>query len=555
LYHNKQSIQEVNMNPTATADALYVNGNIYTVDGAFSKASVIATRGDTILYVGDAFKGRAKKEINLQGKTVIPGLIEGHMHLMMEGLQFIHLNLFGHTKGQVLEAVKERAETLEPGQWIKGSGWNQMDWPGQNWPTKEELDAAAPRHPVMLERIDLHSLWVNSTALAAAGITGETADPQGGEIIRNERGEPSGILVDTARNPVFNAAPAITTETKERAFLLAQEECFSYGLTGAFDAGISFEDVCLLKELYACGKMKLRVYAALTAADGSDTRYIEAGCGPVKGLYGNRLSVNAVKAFADGSIGSRSALLFEDYHDRPGHRGKGVYTDGELYETVYRAGKRGFQVALHAIGDAAIRQVIEVYERVQKELGLVDPRYRIEHFCVPARGDTERAVKNGHVLTLQAAGAVSHTHMLQTRLGEKRFKAAYPWRKIIKAGGYVVGGSDANTDYLNPFYGLHAGVVGHEEPEKNMTREESLKSYTLWAAKGQFEEGLKGSLEAGKLADFAVLDRDIITCETAEIREARVLMTVLGGEVVYERATNTFCPALGRTPLRPGVPR
>jgi hypothetical protein len=279
--------------------------------------------------------------------------------------------------------------------------------------------------------------------------------------------------------------------------------------------------------------MKLRAYEALTAVDESDIRYTEAGFKPVVGLYDNRLSISAVKVFADGSIGSRSALFFDDYHDRPGHKGNGVYTDEELYNIISRAAKRGFQVATHAIGDAAIRQVMDTYDKVRSEQPRHDPRFRIEHFCVPHPSDIIKAVERGYVITIQPAGATTHTEMLITRLGTERFKNAYAWRKIIKAGGYIVGGSDANTDYLNPYYGIHAGIVGNKDPHLCMTREESLKSYTIWAAVGQVEERIKGSLEAGKLADFVVLDRDIMTCDTGQIRETQVLKTVLGGEVVY----------------------
>jgi hypothetical protein len=456
------------------------------------------------------------------------------MHLLSEGLQFLHINAFNQSKEEILERVKNQSAAKRPGEWIRGSGWNQMDWPEKAWPGKEELDAVSPDNPVMLERIDLHSLWVNTKALEAAGITANTPDPQGGEIIKNQIREPLGILVDTARKPVFDAAPPITDEMKMQAYLLAQEECFSYGITSVFDAGASYEEVCLIKKAYETGGLKLRVYEVLTASDGSDTKYIEAGYKPVTGLYGDKLSVNAVKVFADGSIGSRSAYFFDDYNDRPMHKGNAVYTDDELYNIVSRAAGYGFQVSTHAIGDAAIHQVINIYERVLAEQSLTDSRFRIEHFCVPAAADILRAVNSGLVITIQPNGAVEHVDMLTARLGSERLKTAYAWRDIIKAGGYIVGGSDANTDYLNPFYGIYAGIAAKEKPYA-MTREESLKSYTIWAAMGQFEENLKGSLEAGKLADFAVLDRDILTCSVRDIRETRVLMTVLGGEVVYEK--------------------
>jgi len=517
--------------------AIYINGNIYTVDDSFSKASVVAVNGDRIVYVGNdhdeaalSVKGTAEV-IDLNGKTVIPGLIEGHMHFQSEGQVSLNINAFKLSKERILELVKEKAGSLKPGEWIQGSGWNHMEWPDHAWPSKDELDFVSPDNPAMLHRTDLHSIWVNSIALSKSGITEDTQNPQGGEIVKDKNGRPLGILVDTARHPVFNAIPAVSDEMKLKAYRLAQDECFSYGLTSIFDAGASFDEINIFKGAYASGELKLRVYETLTASDDSDIKYIEAGFSPVRGLYNNRLSINAVKIFADGSVGSRSALFFDDYDDRPGHKGKGVYTDEELYKIVNRASRYGFQIATHAIGDAAIRQVMDVYERVQNEQSLTNSRFRIEHFLVPEPSDITRAVKLGFVTTLQASGADPDLDMLKERLGTERAGRSYVWRELIEAGGYIVGGSDANVDLLNPYYGIHAGVAG--VGGRGLTREESLKSYTIWAAKGQFEEDVKGSLEVGKLADFVVLDRDIMTCPLADMRDAHALLTVLGGEAVY----------------------
>ena len=531
-----------------TADVIYINGNIYTVDDAFTRMSVIATKGDKIVYVGnssdetDHVINNAAKIVDLKGKTVIPGLIEGHMHFQSVGQVSLNVNGFKLPKEEILELVSQRVKSLKPGQWIRGGGWDHMQWPDKNWPTKEELDAVSPNNPVALDRIDLHTLWVNSKALDLAKITNGTPDPKGGEIVRDKDGGVVGILIDTARDDVFGVIPPISDEVKMKAFLLAQEECFSYGLTSIFDAGTPFGDIMLLKKAYENDELKIRTYELLSTWDGSDVQYINAGLKPEKGLYNNRLSINAVKIFVDGTIGSRSAYFFEEYSDRPGHRGKSIYTDEELYKLVARAGKHGFQVATHAIGDAAIRQVMDVYKRVQNEQALTDPRFRIEHFSVPRPEDIPEAVKLGFIPSIQACGAASDVSVLIARIGPERLKTVFPWREIIAAGGYVVGGSDANVNLLNPYHGLCAGITMADSsgnpsgfPRAGMTREESLKSFTIWAAKGQFEENIKGSLEVGKLADFVVIDRDIMSCNTTDIWHTQVLLTILGGEVVFDR--------------------
>ena len=517
-------------------NTIYVNGNIYTVDKSFSAATVMVVKGNTLLYVGNndtqahRMAGASAKVVDLRGKTVVPGLIDGHMHLLPEGLQLFIVNAQKRSKQQILQLLKEQAETLSPGEWIRGSGWNQMEWEDKSWPAKEDLDAVAPCNPVMLYRADLHSVWVNSKALEAAGITKDTPNPHGGEILKTPDGDPTGILVDSAREYVLNVIPPFSDSMMMKALLAVQDECFSYGLTSVYDAGCSLDELGLLKTAYKSRKFKLRVYQALTTSDNSDTAYIKAGFLPEKGLFGERLSVCAAKIFADGSIGSRSAMFFEDYADRPGHKGNMIHSDDELYELVHRAGRNGFQISVHAIGDRAISQALDVYERVGRELSLCDSRFRVEHFQIPAPSDILRAIKLGVVTTMQASGAVTDMDMMKERIGDERLKTAYVWRELIDGGGYIVGGSDASYDSLNPFYGLYAGVAS----KNPMTREESLKSYTIWAAMGQFEEEIKGSLEEGKLADFTVLDRDIMTCDLAEIQKTQVLQTILGGETVYE---------------------
>lgn len=531
------------------ADAVYVNGNIYTVDSAFSKASVLAVKDGKLAYVGtDADAARANvgnnvPVVDLAGKTVIPGLIEGHMHFLYEGEQLSALPIYLKSKEAILELVRAEAARLNPGEWITGSGWNHEVWTDKAWPTKEELDKVAPRNPVILHRADGHSSWVNSAALAAGGVSKDTPDPQGGEILRNSAGDVLGVLVDTAVDPVQEKMPALSPERRYAALLKAQEELFSYGLTSLVDAGQTVENVNLMRKGYESGELRIRIYVMLEGSTGQDAAYIAAGHKPEREMYDNRLSVAAVKLYSDGSLGSRSAWLLEDYADRPGHKGNGRYSEAELYNLVKRARGEGFQVGVHAIGDAAVRQALDVMEQVLKEQPLPDHRYRIEHFQITHPDDIARAVKDGVIAVMQAVHASSDLNMAEDRVGHERILSSYAWRDVIRAGGIIANGSDAPVEPVNPYQGLYASVAradlkgnpqGGWYPEQKMTREEALRSFTIWPAYAQFEDTLKGSLEVGKLADFVVLDRDIMQCPESGIKDARAVMTVVGGRVEYE---------------------
>jgi predicted amidohydrolase YtcJ len=328
----------------------------------------------------------------------------------------------------------------------------------------------------------------------------------------------------------------------------AQDALFSYGITSLMDAGIALPDLDITKSLYESGKLKIRISEFIFATNGDDKKYIESGGKPVSGLYDNRLDVRGVKIVSDGSLGARSALLLQDYSDQPGHKGSGRYTDAELYTIVKRAHKAGFQIALHGIGDGAVRQVIEAYEKVLKESPKKDHRHRIEHFQIVQPEDISKAVSLGIIASMQSVHATSDMNMAEDRIGPERIKSAYAWRTVIDKGGIIANGSDAPVEQVNPYHGLHAAVtrqngqgepLGGWRPEQKMSRIEALRSFTDWSAYALFNEKIKGTLEAGKLADFAVLDRDIINCPEGDIRDTKVLMTVLGGEVVYKDTTYT----------------
>ena len=538
--------------PAETADSIYINGNIYTVDDDFTTATAMAVKGDRILYVGDqegaeAYLGTGTQVTDLEGKTVLPGLIEGHMHINNLGENQMKIDAYWKSKEAILELVRQEAEAAEPGEWIQGSGWLDTLWETPGYPTKEELDAVAPDNPVILIRSDNHMCWVNSKALELAGITKDTPDPQGGKILKTDDGELLGCLTDNAAVMVINIIPAWSAEEQKNAILMAQEELFSYGFTSAMDAGTKVNYLQHYEDLYESGELKLRIYAMplISSTDSAEADYIREN-GPVSGLYDDHLSILGVKVLGDGALGSRGSALLEDYSDDPGNRGSYRFTDEEIYDIMSLAYNNGYQIAYHAIGDGANHQVLDTYERLLEENPREDPRLRIEHFQVVTPEDIDRAMDMGILTAMQFTHATSDLTMAEDRLGSERIKTAYAWRTVLDKGG-IIGGSDAPVELVNPFHGLYAGVTrmtraGEPEggwyPEQKVTREEALRAFTIWAAYGQFEEDLKGSLEPGKLADFIIIDRDYMTCPEADIKDIQVLATYVGNELVYTKDTS-----------------
>ncbi len=539
--------------PAETADSIYINGNIYTVDDDFTTATAMAVKGDRILYVGDqegaeAYLGAGTQVTDLEGNTVLPGLIEGHMHISNLGENHLKLDCYFKSKEDILEMVRQAAEAAEPGEWIQGSGWLDTLWETPGYPTKEELDAVAPDNPVILIRSDNHMCWVNSKALELAGITKDTPEPQGGQILKTDDGELLGCLTDNAAVMVINIIPAWSAEEQKNAILMAQEELFSYGFTSAMDAGTKVNYLQHYEDLYESGELKLRIYAMplISSTDSAEADYIREN-GPVSGLYDDHLSILGVKVLGDGALGSRGSALLEDYSDAPGTKGEYRFTDEQMYEAVKLAYDNGYQTGVHAIGDGTNHQVLNAYERVMEENPREDARLRIEHFQIITAEDMQRALDMGILPAMQFTHATSDSNMAEDRIGSERIKTAYAWRTVLDAGSIIIGGSDAPVEKVNPFHGLYAGVTrmtraGEPEggwyPEQKVTREEALRAFTIWAAYGQFEEDLKGSLEPGKLADFIIIDRDYMTCPEADIKDIQVLATYVGNELVYTKDTS-----------------
>lgn len=417
--------------PAEVADSLYINGNIYTVDEDFSTATTMAVKGDRILYVGDqagaeAYVGAGTEITDLGGKTVLPGLIEGHMHVSNLGENHLKLDCYFKSKEDILEMVRQAAKEAEPGEWIQGSGWLDTLWDEPGFPSKEELDAVAPNNPVYLLRADNHMGWFNSMALEMAGITKDTPEPQGGQILKTDNGELLGCLTDNAASMVIKVIPTWSAEAQKNAVLMAQEELFSYGFTSATDAGTKVNYIQHYEDLYESGELKLRIYAMpmLNSTDSAEAGYIREH-GPVNGLYDNHLSIMGVKVLGDGALGSRGSALLEDYSDDPGNRGSYRFTDEEIYNVMSLAYNNGYQIAYHAIGDGANHQVLNTYERLLKENPREDPRLRIEHFQVVTPEDIDRALELGILTAMQFTHATSDLSMAEDRLGPERIQTAY----------------------------------------------------------------------------------------------------------------------------------
>ncbi|NLY70659.1 MAG: amidohydrolase [Clostridiales bacterium] len=547
---------------TKEADSVYFNGNIYTVDEDFSIAKAIAIKDGKFVYVGDNEKaveyiGKNTEVIDLKGATVLPGLIDSHLHYPGVGALMQQIDAFWLPKDDILGLVAEAAKRAQPGEWIIGRGWNQAVWDPAIFPSKKDLDAVAPNNPVVLTRVCGHATWANSLAMEIGGIDadGVTPNPVGGEIIRKTEqdeaqgyypgikvGEAIGVFTDTASGLITQHRPSPTENQLVDQLRLAQDHLLSLGITSVRDAGSDMDTFKRLRNLYEDGELKIRIY--MMASSDSAEGFYKMPESERTGLFGDRLNVRSIKLMADGSLGARSAWMLESYADREGHIGDPRYTDEEFYNYVKAAAQAGFQVNTHAIGDAANRQVLDGYEKVIKEFGLKDHRYAIEHSQIVALEDIPRFAELGVLPSMQFVHATSDLNMAEDRVGPDRIKGGYAWRKFIDSGSIIPNGTDAAVELANPFHGLYAGVTrmtrdgfpkGGWYTEECLTKEEVLRAYTIWGAYAQFEEDSIGSIEPGKYADFVVIDRDYMTCPVNELKDIQALKTIIAGEVVYER--------------------
>ena len=536
-----------------SADVVFTNGNVYTVSDRQPRAQAIAVRAGKIVFVGSnadarAYQGPQTRVIDLEGNTVVPGMTDSHYHLSGVGEREMTLNLEGTTSLEdFLAKVKARVGRTEPGKWVTGRGWIETFWKPPVFPTRAQLDTVSPNNPVFLERADGHAAIANTLALKMAGVDRNTPNPFGGEISRDKTGEPTGMLLDAAQSLVAKHIPPPTQQERERALLLGVERTLSVGWCQIQNAGSSYDEVDLMRRLYGEGKIKLRIYNAVYGPCPHATRLLSEG--PTLGASGKRFTMRSIKVVLDGALGSRGAALLEPYADADT---SGFFTtkEEELLPMLEEALRRGIQVETHAIGDRANRLILDLYERVFKAVPpeqrkVPEPRWRVEHAQVVNPADIPRFARLGVIPSMQPSHAISDLHFAPRRLGIKRLEGAYAWQSFLKAGSIIAGGSDAPVERGEPMIEFYAAVARRDlrgysgegwHPEQAVSREQALKMLTIWPAYAAFQEGERGSIEVGKLADLTVLSADIMRIAEAKIPGTRVVMTVIGGEVVYDAA-------------------
>ncbi|HEY2954977.1 MAG TPA: amidohydrolase [Candidatus Eisenbacteria bacterium] len=532
---------------TVPADLVVRGARIYTAAGKHPRAEAMAVRGGRIVAIGDRrevdpWVGPGTRVWDLEGRTVLPGLIDSHGHVYNLGASLENVRLAGTAfYDEVIARVVERARTTPAGEWIEGRGWDQNDWPLTAMPQHQALSRATPDHPVFLVRVDGHAALVNRRALEIAGVTRATPDPSGGTIERDAAGEPTGVLVDGAMALVRGHIPPATAAQIERRLGAALAECARYGLTMVHDAGIGPEALAAYRALEARGELPIRIYAMARAGTGLDRELLARG--PEDG---DRLSLRAIKVVMDGALGSRGALLSAPYSDRPGHVGLETFPFDSLVAIARAAIARGVQVRVHCIVDLANTRTLDAFERAFGGRPHPEARWAIEHAQVVRPEDVRRFARLGIVASMQATHATSDGPWAEERLGPERVKWSYAWRQFLRAGVRFTNGSDFPVEDPNPLLGLYAAVTRRDlagklpasgwRPKERLTRDEALASFTLWGAWTAFHERDLGSLERGKLADFVVLDRDVIGGPAEEIPGAKVLRTVVAGSTVYEAA-------------------
>ncbi len=535
--------------PMQTADFVLIHGRVHTLDPAVPDGTALAVAGDRILRVGSdqeilSLAGPGTRKLDLKGRSVIPGLIDAHLHLAGIGKYLDQLDLRGVTSARAAaEKVAEAASRAAPGAWVLGRGWDQNLWTPPEFPTAAFLDTVAGDHPVALRRVDGHALWVNQAAMDAAGVGRYTSDPRGGRLIRDpSTGKPSGVLLDDAMDLIVAKIPGTSPETKQRWIEQAGARLLASGITSVHDAGIRPEEVDLYKAMVEAGRLPVRVYAMIGGSNEKLADYFAIP--PLIGYGDQRFTFRALKLGVDGALGSRGAALLAPYADDPKNWGLETMSREQVEKITKEALQKGFQVCIHAIGDRANRTALDAFESALAAVPAGDRRLRIEHAQILSPQDIPRFARLGLIASMQPIHATSDMPWVQARIGPERLAGAYAWRSLTAASVRLAFGSDAPVELWNPFDGLFAAVTRQDHdlhpeggwlPGERLTREEALRAFTLGGAYAAFEEELKGTLTPGKLADLVVLDRDYFEVPESEIWKLVPEMTILGGRVVYTR--------------------
>ncbi len=530
----------------AQADWVLHNARIYTMDADNPEAEALAMRGERLLMVGAATDVLAAypdaRRIDAGGRTVVPGLIDAHAHLMGLAQSLIQADLVGtSSKQDIIDRLQAFAEELPEDAWLTGRGWDQNDWPTQAFPTRADLDDAFPDRPVWLVRIDGHAGWANTAAMEAVGMEAIAAmdDPEGGALRRDDRGTPNGMFIDTAMDIIGEAVPPPSEAELDRGLALALEETAKYGLTGVHDAGADLETIDRYQRFIDAGRFPLRVYAMVGGRGETFDHYCAEG---LLHNYDDRLAVRSVKFYMDGALGSRGAALLSAYADDPGNIGL-LRTEPEVFNRdVQRALECGFQVNTHAIGDRANRVVLDGYAAAIDRLGAGPGRHRVEHAQILAPGDIPRFAELDVMASVQPTHATSDMYWAEDRLGPERINGAYAWRSLLDSGARLALGSDFPVEDVDPIEGFHAAVTrqdaenwpeGGWQDDERITRHEALRGFTLDAAYAAYQEADLGSLAPGKLADLVVLSQNIMEVPAQQLLDTEVVATFVGGAQVH----------------------
>ena len=546
--------------PAQAPDLVLHSGKVVTVDKRYGTVRALAARGGRILAVGTNEEirkliGDDTKVINLRGRTAIPGFIEGHGHFTGVGNATMILDLSKvDSWDQVVDIVAEAAKRAAPGEWILGRGWHQEKWSRQpagsvkGFPPHDSISAATPNNPVALTHASGHASFYNQKAMQLAGVDSNTKSPSGGEIVKNAKGEPIGVFSETAAGLVSRArsssglrsSPESRRKKLRRQIGLAVEECLSKGVTSFQDAGSSFATIDMYRELAERGELGVRLWVMIRAGNRDlernlpNYRMINAG--------DHFLTVRAVKRSIDGALGSRGAWLLQPYSDEPQSSGLETASVASVTRMAELGVRHGFQVCVHAIGDRANREVLDIYEKVWANRNRGPAlRWRVEHVQHLHPDDIPRFAQMGVIASMQGVHCTSDAPYVKPRLGEQRAEeGAYVWQKLLQSGAVVTNGTDAPVEDVDPLASYYASVTRKGKdgvafyPDQAMSRMEALYSYTMACAYAAFEEDSKGSLTPGKLADIVILSKDILTVPEAEILDTQVLYTIVGGKVVYD---------------------
>ena len=524
-----------------TVDLIVTNAKIYTVDGIFSETESMAVANGKIVAMGTSeeitSKYLAENILNAEGKFIYPGFNDAHAHFNGYATNLMQYADLRGTSGPdaIYEILKGHHQKFG-GEWVLGRSWDQNDWENTEFPDKLKLDELFPNTPVYLVRVDGHAGWCNSKALELAGITAQTKVTGGQVVIKN--GEPTGILIDNTMGLVSRLIPEITVDQQRLGLLEAQKNCFAAGLTSVTDAGLNKQTILLMEEMQNDGSLKMRINAMLNPTEENFEMFVKKG--PQKS---DRLMVNTIKIYADGALGSRGALLLDDYSDDPGNKGLQIESQ-EYYDKICQlAYDNNYAVATHCIGDGANRLMLDTYGKFLK--GKNDRRWRIEHAQIIHPDDIEKFARYSIVPSVQATHATSDMYWADERLGEKRLEnGSYAYQTLLQQNGWLPNGTDFPVEEIYPLYTFYASVFRMDHsgwPEggflkdEGLNREQALRSITIWPAKASFEENEKGSLEQGKWADFVILDTDLMTASPQEVLNAKIESTWIAGEKVFGR--------------------